>query len=153
MKPQYHLATSLALGGGLWLGGATSSLSASAALAGVLIDADHYLDHAVSHGPTLDLKKFVEDCRNLRLKKVYHLFHSIELITALAIFGWVLEGITGSILMGIVLGSSLHIFFDILFNPIRPGTYFFFFRLSRGFEMKRCFKIPPCSPCESPADI
>jgi hypothetical protein len=137
MKPSHHVMISAAAGAvviyqskSLWAG-------LACLVAGVLIDLDHHLDYFINKKrmPTYqELKSFCEDDRSWR---PYLIFHSFELFILLWICLFYFK--LGEVWIGLAIGSTLHIMCDQFFNPIKPLSYFFLFRLANRFDQSRIF--------------
>jgi len=99
---------------------------------GFLIDIDHLFDYYANRSFTLNIKKIHDACRNKELERFYILFHGAELIFLL--WGGVFLSGMNRYLMAIAVGVSQHMFFDYLFNPIKPAAYFLSYRISKRFK-------------------
>lgn len=103
------------------------------------IDADHFLDYWIHKRIfKINFKDFIKMCKEYRVTKVVILFHSYELIVTflLILLFWYNKP-----LMGIAMGMSLHIFTDVLSNPIFFYSYFFTFRVLCKFNHSKIYKL------------
>lgn len=104
-------------------------------LSGVLIDADHLLDYAMSHKFSLDLRKIYDACSEVQLTRMPLVLHSYEFVIAvwlaITLFslnsGWV----------AFAAGITQHLIIDQIYNPVKPLSYFFIYRLARNFDAER----------------
>jgi len=84
-------------------------------------------------------KNFVEFFALLKYKKAYVFFHSYELL--------LLAGIVISLysenyfLSGLALGFTLHMFLDLIGNPVYVPGYFLFYRIFIDFERERFIDV------------
>jgi len=138
LKPEYHVAISLALSLIFYL--ITHSLFGSIAclLTGIFIDLDHFLDFWFigERKISLNIKKFFEYFYNHKYKKAVILFHSIELIPIIILLGNFL--FSKIVTYGILFGFISHILTDYVGNGVKPLTYFFIYRLYKKFDVS-CF--------------
>ncbi|MDP8230104.1 MAG: hypothetical protein P9L93_03270 [Candidatus Gorgyraea atricola] len=107
-------------------------------MAGVLIDADHYLDYAREHGISLNLKKVYNTCKTpTSFKRLTLILHSYEFVIILwaLIFAFDLNIIWNYI----AIGFTLHLLIDQVTNPVRSLSYFFLFRALNSFKVEKVF--------------
>ncbi len=104
---------------------------------GVFIDLDHFHDYLVhSRFRPASLKQFFDVCHNMKLSKLYLVFHSYEIILLLFLAGF----LTGwsDLTIGITTGFIVHLVVDELTNKkkyaLNPLFYFFIYRLIKGFS-------------------
>lgn len=109
-------------------------------LSGFLIDVDHLFDYYMNRSFTLNIKKIHDACRNKELDRFFILFHGTEFIILL--WGGVFLSGMNRYLMAITVGVSQHLFFDHLFNPIKPAAYFLAYRISKGFKPEHFISRP-----------
>ena len=126
MKPPGHAIISLTIGGGLW--GVTKSPYSlvSAFLTGVMIDIDHLPEF---------YRWFVKGDNT----KVWFFFHSYELLVPVFLAGY-LSG-WEPVVLGISFAFLGHLLTDQLTNPVRPLTYFFTYRASKGFRRSEIIHV------------
>jgi membrane-bound metal-dependent hydrolase YbcI (DUF457 family) len=137
MKPIYHVMISVAAGAVIAYQSKSLYAGAACLVGGVLIDLDHHLDYFISKRkmPTYqELKSFCEEDRSW---KPYLIFHSYELFLLLWICLFYFK--LGAVWMGLGVGLTLHIICDQLFNPCKPLSYFFLYRLANRFDQSRIF--------------
>jgi hypothetical protein len=141
MMPGGHLATSLLLSGGAYAYTRSAPLAVGCVLGGFLIDFDHYLDYVVFErqwrraSPAYFLRYYF----TYQLRKVVLPLHSLELMAALAATAvlW-----PQSVLIGYLLGATMHLVFDILINGShvlkrRVLFYSFVYRALQGFSAEK----------------
>ena len=137
MSPGGHLVTTGLLCGAVHALTGSAALTAGVALGGFLIDVDHAIDYVVLESrrdlrPVAFLRHFTEQ----RHTRVLLALHSYELLALLALLAWW----SGSAwIWGYVVGMSLHLPLDVLFNSQRVGLnlapfYSFAYRARRGFR-------------------
>ncbi len=104
---------------------------------GVFIDLDHFHDYFMySRFRAVSLKQFFDVCHNMKLSKIYLVFHSYEIILLLFLAGF----LTGwnDLTIGMTTGFILHLVLDELTNKkkyaCKPLFYFFTYRLIKGFR-------------------
>lgn len=115
---------------------------------GVFIDLDHFHDYFMhSRSRAINLKQFFDVCHNMKLSKLYLVFHSYEIIPLLFLAG-VLTGWNG-LTIGMTTGFILHLLLDELINKKKyagkPLFYFFTYRLIKGFR-RELLASPPHMP-------
>jgi hypothetical protein len=137
MLVKYHVASSAALSGGLYVGTGSWELSAAAFAGGVMIDGDHTLEYLVEHGMSLDIRRFFRLVGEARYRRVFYFLHSWELLclTGVAAWAWGWNPWT----TGFLAGFALHLVLDQLGNRGTAGSYFILWRWTRGFDHARCF--------------
>ena len=99
-------------------------------IAGVAIDADHFIDYYLNHPFTLNLNRIYDAFEKPDLTKIYILLHSYEILIAL----WLsvcLFSMSAS-WIALAIGLTQHMIFDIFTNPIRVRGYFFTYRIWMG---------------------
>ena len=138
MMPGGHLATAAALGGLAYAATGSNELAAGCFAGGFLIDFDHYFDYLVFEGQwrkpsPLDFLRY--SFRGEPHRLVLPL-HSLELMTLLLIVGAVTKM---PLLIGYLLGATMHLAFDIAINGDyalrRPFLFYVFaFRAACGFR-------------------
>ncbi|KPK42467.1 MAG: hypothetical protein AMJ78_02320 [Omnitrophica WOR_2 bacterium SM23_29] len=100
----------------------------------MFIDVDHLFDYYLNKGFSfkLNLMDFYKTCMDCKLSKFYFLLHSFELL----IISWLITIAypTNLILLGIAIGMSQHLIFDVIFNKISLKGYFLSYRLIKSFK-------------------
>lgn len=140
MSPGGHLVTTAAACTAAYMSTGNVALTAGLAAGGFLIDVDHVFDYVLFERqrnlrPSAFLKYYLEG----RVRHVVLLLHSYELLAVLALLAtW--SGMDW--LWGYVLGMSLHLPLDIVFNGrLVPGGlvhfYSFAWRAREGFRAER----------------
>ena len=139
MKLKQHITISLFFSAFLYTISNSWIIFSSSLISGVLIDIDHILDYFMAYGINIRIKQFFEVCHNLKIPRMRLIFHSWELLFLLSIcvflVGW------NPWIVGTIVGFTQHIVLDQAFNKPNKWTYFFFWRLKKGFSSKRCFRI------------
>lgn len=146
MKPPAHIIVSLSLGGMIWFFSKSLYGAIICFVSGTAIDIDHILDYAVRYGWNFNLpKQLLRACireekscikrENFKgkaeLRKVYFIFHSIEIALILWILSWQTNNIY--ILSG-ALGYSVHLILDYIGNQGDFKFYFIAWRIAKGFK-------------------
>ena len=102
-------------------------------LFGVFMDVDHELDFFIEYGRfTLSARDLSEQMMNRRFSVLP--FHSIEFILLLCLLSY-----TYPWLIGAVIGVSVHLVFDKVFNGIRLRGLFFIYRAVNGFRREAIY--------------
>ena len=139
MRLKQHITISLFFSASLYTISNSWIIFSSSLISGVLIDIDHILDYFMAYGINIRIKQFFEVCHNLKIPRMRLIFHSWELLILLSIcvflVGW------NPWIVGTIVGFTQHIVLDQVFNKPNKWTYFFFWRLKKGFSSKRCFRI------------
>ena len=139
MRLKQHITISLFFSAFLYTISNSWIIFSSSLISGVLIDIDHILDYFMAYGINIRIKQFFEVCHNLKIPRMRLIFHSWELLFLLSIcvflVGW------NPWIVGTIVGFTQHIVLDQVFNKPNKWTYFFFWRLKKGFSSKRCFRI------------
>ncbi len=107
-------------------------------IAGISIDLDHIIDYYINETVSIDIKKMIATYVTFKYKKPYVIFHSLEILLILWLM--TLSKNCNAVLLGIALGATQHMIFDQVSNALSPFTYFFTFRLIKGFNKYRLFK-------------
>jgi len=143
MKPVSHLCVSIITGVTTFLATRDMYSSISCFLAGWLVDIDHVWDFYKNVGKDFTVKKFLKTFEDGEIKKAYLYLHSYELLFGLIClcffshFNYLLSFTT--------LGFAIHLFFDQIFNPVKPLTYFITYRILHSYNADIIFKINPKS--------
>ena len=139
MKPVCHLGVSIITGAATFLITKTISPSIACFLVGWLVDVDHIWDFYKNVGKGFTVKRFHNACENGGIKKSYLYLHSYELLFGLIClcffshFNYLLSFTT--------LGFAIHLFFDQIFNPVKPLTYFITYRILNSYNTDVVFRI------------
>ena len=136
MSPGGHLVSTAITCGAVYASTGSAALTAGVAVGGILIDVDHALDYVLFERrrdlrPTAFLKFYTEQ----RCERFVLLLHSYELLALLAALAWLGNSVW---LWGYVLGASLHLPLDVVFNGKAVGRslvafYSFAYRWRAGF--------------------
>ncbi len=140
MSPTAHVIASAATSVAFY--GVTRSIPGTIMcfLSGIFIDIDHLFDlwwH--KKRLTFSYKELLYYCELSPDGKLMLAFHSYELFVLL--WALVILGKWGLFWWGLMVGATVHIILDQIYNPVRPSTYFFIYRWKNGFS-KECF-FPP----------
>src|SRR3990167_6378991 len=94
-------------------------------------------------GKDFNVKRFVNACENGEIKKAYLYFHSYELLFGLIFLCFLTH--FNYLLSFTTLGFAIHLFFDQIFNPVKPLTYFITYRILNSYNTDVVFRINPKS--------
>ena len=138
MSPSAHVVASTMTSAAFFQ--ATHSLDGTIAcfLSGIFIDIDHHFDLWIYKKKFLwHLKELYHFCEKEKNGRMHLIFHSYELF---AIF-WVCLLIfhLSALWWGIAVGMTVHIILDQLYNPMKPGAYFLFYRIKNGFTKESLY--------------
>ncbi|MBN2453336.1 MAG: hypothetical protein JXB40_03640 [Candidatus Omnitrophica bacterium] len=132
MLPQGHLIASgiVSICVGAWFRSIGCAIISF--MAGTLIDLDHLIDYYASFGFTLNIKDIYRACHDVKLKKLYLILHSYEILILLwaVIFAFGLS----KYWIAIAIGFTQHIFIDQITNEVNPMGYFLAYRFSKKFK-------------------
>lgn len=110
----------------------------SVALTGGALDVDHVVDLIKNPYLKVSIKDLVKKSDHLVERKTYYApLHSYEFVLAL-IFIYVFY--PGPILLGSIIGISLHVLSDIFTNRPYRYSYFFIYRYMKKFNKKDLFR-------------
>ena len=139
MKPINHFSMSIITGVVTFLTTKTISPSIASFLVGWLVDIDHIWDFYRNGCRHFSIKRFTNAMDNGEIKKAYLYFHSYELLLILVSLCFVTH--FNYLLSFTTLGFAIHLFFDQIFNPVNPLTYFITYRILHGYNPEIIFKI------------
>ena len=139
MRLKQHITISLFFSAFLYMIFKSWIIFGSSLISGVLIDIDHILDYFMAYGINIQIKQFFEVCHNLKIPRVRLIFHSWELLFLLSIYAFVMRW--NPWIVGTIVGFTQHIALDQIFNKSNKLSYSFYWRLKKGFRLKRCFRI------------
>ena len=144
MKPSIHVCSSAVLGGILYTLTQSIPMAIATFVSGVFIDLDHVFDYLVFSKEKFSIKGFFSWCYGIRWERVALLFHSYELLLALSIITYFYPN---NILIGVLLGSGLHLILDQIGNRIYgfrfPMFYFLTYRCFVGFHRSQLLVKQP----------
>ena len=138
MKPVGHLGVSIITGVVAFLITKTISPSIACFLVGWLVDVDHIWDFYKNAGKDFNVRRFVNAFENGEIKKAYLYFHSYELLFILILLCFVTR--FNHFLSFTTLGFAVHLFFDQIFNPVKPLTYFITYRILNSYNADIVFR-------------
>ena len=104
-------------------------------LSGVLIDCDHIFDYCWGHRRRFRIKEFFDVYHNNKALLFITVFHSWVLLALLSICAFLMSW--DPWIVGVTIGFAQHIVLDQIFNKAGRLTYFFFWRMKNGFDMKK----------------
>lgn len=132
MLPRGHVVTSGLISILVWAYFKSFGCAAVSLAAGVLIDLDHAIDYYASYGFTWKAKDIYDVCHKLKLKKLYLVLHSYELMALL----WILICVfsLSNFWKALAIGLTQHIIFDQITNPVNTLGYFTTYRMIKGFK-------------------
>ena len=104
-----------------------------------MIDLDHMIEFFRFSKRKFTFKNLVEFYDLLEYKKAYVFFHSYEILLAAGII--ISIYFKNYFLYGIILGVSIHMFFDIVGNPVYFKGYFFLYRYFTKFEREKFIDV------------
>ncbi len=144
MKLRTHFYTSTLLSGGLYAATRSPQIAVSCFLSGIFIDIDHAFDFLIFSGEKFSFKNMLSWCIKERWDKVVLIFHSYEILILL---GFIMYYFPHNILLGILLGSGLHLILDQTgncsfsnYHKLFPWFYFFTFRIFSGFRREKMLR-------------
>ena len=135
---EHIILSSLAGGTGYFVSG-SPMLALSIILSGIFIDLDHFVDYFSNFAVRFDVKDFFQRCHGYEFRKFYVPLHSYEFIILLAVIYCFYPA---DIVLGILVGSFIHIFADLFHNSVYFCTYSFIYRLLNKFNNEKLFKPP-----------
>ena len=140
MKPIGHAIISLGVGSIFYYFSRSITGLSWILAAGVLIDADHYLDYIRERGISFNLKKVYTGMKYayMDFKKLTLLLHSYELAALLWLCVYMFN--LGHVWKFSAIAFTLHILTDQLVNPATPLSYFLWFRGMNNFETAKLFE-------------
>ena len=105
----------------------------------MLIDLDHLVEFYKFSEKKFSAKNFVEFFDLLYYKKAYVVFHSYELLLPLGI---IISFYSKSFfLSGLAIGFAIHMFLDLIGNPVYLRGYFLFYRIFTGFKKEKFIDV------------
>ena len=136
MSPQNHVVASTITSCAFFFCTHSGEGTAACFLSGILIDIDHHFDLWIYKKKfLLGLKDIYHFCEKEKGERLYLIFHSYELIFLLWLSLFVFH--LNLIWWGMAIGVSVHMIFDQILNPLRPGVYFLWYRIKNNFD-KAC---------------
>ncbi|MBN1621138.1 MAG: hypothetical protein JW871_00930 [Endomicrobiales bacterium] len=139
MHPKYHVLISGVFSAGIYGLTKSAELSSAAFVTGVLTDLDHVSDYLKQHPGSRNVSHFVKTCMDSKIKLVYLVFHSLELLIPLTIMFYYTKSVW---ILGVNIGLTLHILSDYIFNKATtPFSYFLIFRWIKRFESEKVFGV------------
>lgn len=143
MKARHHLAVSCAVSALLYLSFRSLPVALWSFIGGTLIDLDHIYDYARHPerpaGGGFELGHFFDVVGGCRLKRVYVLLHSWELVAAMLLLGWCAPA-AGAVLIPMAFGMGIHVILDACANPATVASYSLIGRMFNCFSGDYFFK-------------
>ena len=139
MRLKQHITISLFFSAFLYMIFKSWIIFGSSLISGVLIDIDHIFDCFMEHGINIRIKQFFDVFHNHKMSRAWLIFHSWELLFLLGISAFIVRW--NPWIVGTVVGFTQHIVLDQIFNKSNKLSYSFYWRLKKGFRLKRCFRI------------
>lgn len=138
MDIRTHLYSSALLGGSLYAATQSAQVSIAAFLSGIFVDIDHVSDFLIFSDEKFSIKNVFSWCDDGRWEKIALFFHSYELYFILITLTYYSPH---NILIGILLGTGLHIILDQIGNcylrknfSLSLWFYFLTYRILVGFH-------------------
>jgi len=100
--------------------------------AGVLLDADHFLDYFANYKFTFNVRDVYNVCLGTKLNRLYLILHSYEFVVILWAAIFILR--LSNIWVAFALGYTQHLLIDQMTNHVRPLGYFLIYRMVNGFK-------------------
>lgn len=135
MRPENHVKISIISAIGIYFITGSFFLSLLNAAIGVFIDMDHLLDFICSKPKSIfDIKEFLNVDFIFRNRKVYLILHSYELLILLIIVS-ILGLLEFHFAISVFSAVLFHLVADQIGNPVKPFTYFIFYRIYHNFDL------------------
>lgn len=138
MKPSWHVVAGVGLGVFMYQVSRNWQLAVTSAATEALWDIDHTIEHLIWSKRPFCLRTFLSSYGTTVWLRMFLIFHSYEFLVLLILLTWYFKI---SFLWPVILGASVHMLFDEFGNRfpwlsfrLRPGFYFFSYRLLRGFR-------------------
>lgn len=145
MKPLGHTVVTLSVGTILYNYSHSLAGFLWFLIVGIFMDLDHYIDYIRERGVSFDFKKvcatFTDPYSHgyLDFRKLTLILHSYELPMLLWLIIFVFD--LNIVWKYIAISFTLHLFLDLINNPILPLGYFLWFRAMNNFKAKKIFKL------------
>lgn len=139
MKPSAHVAVSAAAAATVYVLSDSLPMTLACMASGVLIDLDHVFDYVREHRSHVNVRHFFAVFRATTFRRLVLPLHSWELMATL----WVLAFFAGwpPVLTGGLIGATLHLGLDQLFNRVTWRSYFLIWRIACRFHPERTFEV------------
>lgn len=146
MKVKDHIISSGIISSVFYVVTRSPAGAAGSFLAGVLLDADHFVDYYLNYGFSADLKKIHGVISEHRLPKIYILLHSFELLSIFWLFVFLIP--LNIAYFAVALGSTQHIILDQICNPVMPRAYFLSYRITNDFKKESILSFNKTKSCQ-----
>jgi len=107
-------------------------------LTGILVDIDHLFEYIKGVGWHLNLKHFFKFCYEAKYERLYIFLHAYEYFFLIALI--IVISDFNHLALAVGIGYIQHLIFDQVVNPVKPMTYFIFYRLKNRFIKQNLFK-------------
>jgi len=140
MRPAWHVAAGIGLGGVIYQVSASWQLASVSAATEVFMDLDHALEHILRSDRPFCVKTFFSRNNSLDWPKIVFAFHAYEWVIVLAALSAYYDL---PVMSAAALGAAVHLILDEIGNRrfmspghLAAGFYFLSYRLYRRFETK-----------------
>lgn len=99
--------------------------------AGVAPDIDHIMDFVIDRRRITRYREMYETMLRVDVKRIYLVFHTIELVIVLWIC--IIAFSLNKYWIAVAVGFTQHLLLDCLGNPVTPLGYFFTYRVRHRF--------------------
>ena len=137
MKLRSHIVASVIFSSIFFLVFKSWSITVSSLISGVLIDCDHVLDYLLKFKKRFRVKKLFDTYNKREMLFFMVILHSWELLFLLNIYAFLMSD--NSWIIGITIGFTQHVVLDQIFNHLGGWQYFFFWRVKKGFNLKKMY--------------
>ena len=138
MRPIHHISISAVTSIAVAYGTRSWPASLVCFLSGILIDLDHLLDFWLAKKKIiLSYQALWSFCGKEKDGRLYLIFHSYEIMAV----GWLLYAYLqpSVIWLGLLVGMTVHLICDQIFNDFRAFSYFFIYRIKHRFKKEYIF--------------
>jgi hypothetical protein len=135
LKPLAHAVTSGVISACVGLYFKSAACAAISLASGTLIDIDHLLDYFAGHPFTVRFKDIYEACEETRMKKLYLVLHSYEIVIMLWVLIYAFS--LSNAWKALAIGLTQHLIFDQMTNDVNSMIYFFSYRLMNDFRSEK----------------
>jgi hypothetical protein len=139
LSPVKHLVASSVSGAIFYLYSKSFWPSLVCFLSGIFIDLDHFCDFYLHYKRfAINLREFYFNCIDLKFDKLYLFLHSWELVLTVWFLIIILK--LDLIWIALAVGVTLHTLLDALGNNASSFSYFFIYRMLKGFRAELLFR-------------
>jgi hypothetical protein len=137
MKIKNHITTSIIISALIFAISKSWIIFTSSLISGVFIDIDHVIDYLLEFRKRFRVNEFFDAYYNDRTLFTMIIFHSWELLIPLNFYAFLISG--NPWIIGIAIGFTQHVALDQIFNHPNGWVYFFFWRVKKGFNLKKMY--------------